>query len=162
ARAHPLAPRPGMDPEIDLLRLQGQTLAPPAAVSIGRNMIITPKDVFGRFFAELTRQEIPYVVLHSYEKYPTEVSSDVDYAVSDEDLTRALRIHWTVADQCDWVIAQTFQHEMCGYYTVLIDPDRPEHFLTLDVCSHSARNGCLFLRDRLLLTNRRQYKDFYI
>ena len=77
-------------------------------------MSVTPAQVFERYFAELERQGVAAVVLHSYAELPDCIASDIDYAVSNADLGRARSVLREVASSAGWVVAQTLQHESDG------------------------------------------------
>ncbi len=118
--------------------------------------------VFGDFFGELQRHGIAYVILHGYERFPEEIDSDIDYAVGHADLPRIRPLLGAVARRHGWVLAQTLEHQLYSTYCVVIDPDQTVNHLKLDVCSHYIHNGCLLLRDSVLLEGRRQYRKFSV
>ena len=56
-----------------------------------------------RFFAELERRQIAYVVLHSYEQLRWQAgASDIDYAVANADFRKIPGILAMVARQTGW------------------------------------------------------------
>src|SRR5271169_2388284 len=73
--------------------------------------IVTPGEVFERFFSELERRHIAYAILHSYEDFPDRFPSDVDYAVLDTDLPKVWAIQADVAERCGWTLALTIRHQ---------------------------------------------------
>ena len=117
---------------------------------------------FHRFFAELEQRGVPCVVLHSYRNFPEQIDSDVDYAVRDADVTRVQAILSETAAKTGWLLVQTLQYDIGCYYSVVVNPRRPGTFLKLDRCSHYTRNGCLFIRDDVLLADRKQFNGFFI
>jgi thymidylate kinase len=125
-------------------------------------MTTSRAEVLLHYLAELDKRGIPYVVLHSYRDYPDIIPSDVDIAVRTVDVPKARRLVWDVARTFGWAVGQVLQHEFCAFYYVMIDPERPESFLQVDICSHFVNNNSLFLRDEVLLENRQTYKGFYI
>jgi len=125
-------------------------------------MSCSPQELFNRWFAELERENIPYVILHSYQEYPEQVASDVDYAVAQDQLHRIPQLEQVVAAQCGWVVAQRLEHEVGVCWSVLVNREHPEQFLMLDGASHYVRNNCFFLRDTDLLQDRRRYKNFFV
>jgi thymidylate kinase len=125
-------------------------------------MTATPGEVFERYFSELDRHHLPYVVLHSYEDFPERFPSDVDHAVLDADLPKVWAIQADVAERCEWTLALTIRNQSHAFHTVLINPVNPVEYLQLDVCSHYLSHGCLLVRDRDLLDGRRTYKGFHI
>jgi thymidylate kinase len=114
------------------------------------------------YLAELDKRSIPYVVLHSYLDYPDTIPSDVDIAVRATDVPKARRLVWDVAHTCGWVVGQVLQHGFCAFCCVMIDPERPESSLEVDICSHFVSNSSLFVQDVVLLENRGKYRGFYV
>jgi thymidylate kinase len=125
-------------------------------------MSCTSEQLFTEYFAELEIRGIPSVILHSYGDFPGKVASDVDYTVAEADLPRIRGVLQEVAGRHGWVIAQTLQHQVCAFYSVVIDPMNPAHHLKLDVCSHYVKDGCLLLSDEELLRGRRPLRGFSI
>jgi hypothetical protein len=123
---------------------------------------MTSAEVLIRYFAELERLSIPYVVLHSYETLPDRVESDVDLCVAEARLADALACRDRVASEAGWLVTQTFQHEIPAFYNVLADPQNPDQYLKLDVCSHYFVRGRLFLRDTDLLHRPQRFRSFYV
>jgi len=116
-----------------------------------------------RFFAELERRRIAYVVLHSYEKLHWQVGpSDIDYAVAATDLSKIRGVLAGVARETGLVIAQSFSHQAFGRYAVLVNPENPTDYLKLDGRSHYAPTLWLFVRDEMLLAGRRQYAGKFV
>jgi len=116
-----------------------------------------------RFFAELERRRIAYVVLHSYEKLHWQVGpSDIDYAVAATDLSKIRGVLAWVARETGLVIAQFFPHQAFGWYAVLVDPENPTDYLKLDGCSHYAPTLWVFVSDEVLLAGRRQYAGKFV
>ena len=125
-------------------------------------MSLTPEELFRTYFAELERRGVPYVILHSWGSFPNQIASDVDYAVRPGDLARVYPILREVAEKAGWRIVQTLRYEMDAYYSVLVDEERPEHFIKLDRTTHFTDNGCLFVPVDAMLDGRRQHKGFYV
>jgi len=123
---------------------------------------MTPGEVLTRYFGELERRGIPYVVLHSYEALPERIESDVDACVADGRLADALACQDHVAAAAGWVVTQTLQHEVRAFYNVLANPQRPEQCLRLDLCSHYAGYGRLLLRDTDLLHRPQRFGSFHV
>jgi thymidylate kinase len=122
----------------------------------------TPADLFSRWFAALESEHIPYVILHSYERFPDQVVSDVDYAVEHNCLPLLPALEQKVAADSGWVVAQRLEHEAGATWTILVNREDPTQYLMLDCTSHYVRNNCFFLRDADLLTERRRFKSFYV
>jgi len=116
-----------------------------------------------RFFAELERRQIAYVVLHSYEQLRWQAgASDIDYAVANADFRKIPGILAMVARRTGWVVTQSFSHHVFGQYAVLVDPGSPTDYLKLDACSHYAPSPWLFVRDEILLAGRRPYETLFV
>lgn len=125
-------------------------------------MACTPSEFFELYFRELERHGIASVVLHSYENYPQRVTSDIDYAVAEDDLHKIAPLLARLAREHGWALVQTLQHQVFAIYHVVIDPGNPSHHLKLDVCSHYVKDHCFLLRDVVLLSGRRMERDFYV
>lgn len=119
-------------------------------------------ELFTRWFAVLEREQIPYVILHSYQDFPERVATDVDYAVAPEALSQLPALEEQVAAECGWLILQRLPHEIYAYSTILVNPERPDEHLMLDVTTHYARNGSRLLDATQLLADRRRFKNFWI
>lgn len=117
---------------------------------------------FIRFFATLEERGIPYVVLHSYEKLPGNVDSDVDYCVPSGKLNDASAVLRAVAADLGWLVVQKLQHEAEAFYLVAIDPANPAEFVKLDGCSHFLKGGHPLLSDSVLMQNRRKVNGFWV
>ena len=124
-------------------------------------MPITPGDLLQRFFDELEREALPYVMLHSYERLP-EIASDVDYAVLTRDLPRLAGIQRRLAEAQGWRLAHAIVPHVHALYTVLMDPQDPRSFLQLDACGHYVESGARLIEDVALLQNRRRHGKVFI
>jgi thymidylate kinase len=122
----------------------------------------SPQELLSRWFAELEREHIPYVILHSYQEFPERVTSDVDYAVAADRLALIPALEQKLATESGWVVAQRLEHEAGATWAVLVNRENPREFLMLDGTSHYVRNHCFFLRDTDLLAGRRRYKTFFV
>jgi len=130
----------------------------------GRNAVKTSTgEIFEALFRRLEQRGIPYVILHGYDDFPERFGSDVDYAVHDADLPKIAPLLAGLARERGWVVAQTWQHELFAFYSVVIDPEAAENHLALDACSHFTKRRCLLLRDTVLLEGRRRHeRGFFI
>jgi thymidylate kinase len=106
------------------------------------------------FFRELTQQNIPYVVLHSYEDFPAQVSSDVDYAVLTRDLPRLSEVQRRLAREHGWVLAHAVEAHIYAHYCVFVDLEQVGKTVLLDACGHYVEAGCFLLADEMLLEGR--------
>ncbi|MFO1515219.1 MAG: hypothetical protein U1F83_20355, partial [Verrucomicrobiota bacterium] len=119
-------------------------------------------ELFTRWFTGLERENIPYVILHSYQDFPERVTTDVDYAVAPEALQRLPALEDQVAAECGWLVVQRLPHEIYAYSTILVNPEHPGEHLMLDVTTHYARNGSRLVPATELLAQRRRFKNFWI
>src|SRR6266851_224996 len=124
-------------------------------------MQFSSSDFLWLFFSELERMDIPYVILHSYDRFPEHVPSDVDFAVLARDLSKLASIQSGLAERHGWRLAHGFESHIYAYYSVLIDAKEPRSFLQIDACSHYVEGNCFFLKDTVLLNDRRRLRDFY-
>lgn len=114
-----------------------------------------------QFFAELEGQGIGYAILDRYHDLPGPPESDIDYAVADSDLRRIAKLLFRFARERGWIVAQTLQHEVFSFYSVVVDHDDPANSLALDVRSHVTNGPRLLLRDSVLLAGRSRNQDGY-
>ena len=117
---------------------------------------------FRLFFGELERLDIPYVLLHSYERFPEFIGSDVDFAVRTSDLHKLPGIQLVLAESQGWKLAHMVAARLYAIYSVVIDPEEPQDFLQLDACGHYVERNCLFFEDTVLLGSRRRFGEFYV
>src|SRR5262245_11317468 len=88
------------------------------------------------FFSEPHRLATPYVLLHSDEKFPNCVPSDIDFAVRTSDLNKLPGIQSALVEDHGWKLAHTIEARPYAIYSVVIDPEEPQDFLQLDACGH--------------------------
>ncbi len=119
-------------------------------------------DFFEKFFAALDIHGIEYVVLHSYDKLPDKVTSDVDYAVRHADIPAVHRVVREVAGAQGWLVVQTLQHEVCSFYTVAVNPSDLRQSVKLDLCSDYMQRGACILKAATLLEGRRRAGGFSV
>jgi hypothetical protein len=125
-------------------------------------MRLSPADFCRLYFRELDAANIPYVILHSYETFPDQIASDVDYAVSTSDLPRLAGVAMAAAERQGWRLAHAIEPHIYSLYMVVVDPENPHSFLQLDACGHYVESGCFFFSDAELLADRVPFKDFFI
>ncbi len=121
-------------------------------------------DFFSSYFHALSEEHIEYVILHSYDKYPQEIHSDVDYCVKDENLKKTIAHLFDFCRKNGWRMIQVLQHEVTAFFCVCVCCDNPEDYIQLDVCSHYIRRGKLMIKDQVLLTGRHQFPggEFFV
>lgn len=125
-------------------------------------MITTAADFADHYFRKLEELDIPYVIIHSYETIPQDVSGDIDYAVLDPDLPRLTAIQEDLGRKHNWRVVQSFRHGVFAYYNVMISLDDPTQILKLDACSSYARARRLLVRNNVLLDGRRRHASYWI
>jgi len=113
---------------------------------------------FGDFFRELGRRDIPFVILHGYEQLPEQMSSDIDFAVRNEDLRGLLPLQRELAQRQGWVLTTFAQGKLYSHYAVFFDATEPSRCIQFDACGHYIERGCFILRDDQLLEGRRPYR----
>ena len=125
-------------------------------------MTCDSREFFKLYFHELEQRSIPFVILHSYNELPENISSDIDYAVPDAHLRKLGAIQIDVAHKHGWALVQTLQHGVFAYYAVLVNLENPAETLKLDACSSYARIRRLLVSESILLGDRVPYRGFYI
>jgi lipopolysaccharide/colanic/teichoic acid biosynthesis glycosyltransferase len=120
----------------------------------GVRMSAARREFCEQFFAELERQDIAYAILDRYRELPRPDGSDIDYAVADSDLRKIGPLLSRFARRRGWIVAQSVQHEIFSFYTVVVDPGDPDNSLALDVRSHLTSGHRMLVRDSALLEGR--------
>lgn len=121
-------------------------------------------EFFNSYFELLCKRGIQSVVLHTYDEYPENIHSDVDYCVSDSNLSKIIPLVCEHCKASGWRLIQIMQHEAKAYFCVCVSKDSPEMCVELDVCSDYMREGKTLLSADSLLSNARKMKgkSFYI
>lgn len=117
--------------------------------------------LFDRFAFESVR----YCVLHSYESLPVYAPSDVDMAVASNDLKKVERIVFDVCKSLGFKVIQKLYYDIprCYYYVVFFrDVNGSPGFVQLDLLNDDYGLGRYILKTKVLIENRRPYKNFYI
>jgi thymidylate kinase len=117
--------------------------------------------LFESFFRELTRREIPFALLHSYERMPEEIPSDIDFAVRCEDLPKLPAIQREIAAQHGWLLASVVESKIFSLTSVLFHASAPADFIQLDACGHYVEGNYFVLRDSELLEKRVPHRSFF-
>ncbi|HWX18510.1 MAG TPA: hypothetical protein VN578_01265 [Candidatus Binatia bacterium] len=125
-------------------------------------MRLSPAEFCRLYFRELEAANIPYVILHSYDTFPHQIASDVDYAVRTSDLSKLAGVAKAAAERHGWRLAHTIEPHIYSLYMVAVDAENPHCFLQLDACGHYVESRCFFFSDAELLTDRTLFKDFFI
>ena len=125
-------------------------------------MPLSRSDFCRLYFSELDRQGIPYVILHSYETFPDQIGSDVDYAVPTRDLSRLVSLQRGLAERQGWCLAHVVEAHIYAVCSVVVNLEDPSIFLQLDACGHYVEGGCFVLRDAALLENRRPWRGYFV
>jgi thymidylate kinase len=122
----------------------------------------TASEFFTTYFQALEEGRVPYVVLHGYERYPSHIGSDVDYAVRNTDLPKAARILRETCAAHDWAIAQVIHHTVYGNSFIAFDRHSITQAIQLDICSHFGRGFALFIKDEALLEKSYTVSGFHV
>lgn len=120
---------------------------------------LTKSDFFDAYFQSLEQRDIQYVILHSYNAYPSRIQSDIDFCVSDTSLMDVVTSLPAFCRKNGWRLIQVIQHEVKAFFCVCVSHTNPAEFLQLDVCSHYMRQGKLLLEDCKILDGARMFKD---
>jgi len=121
-----------------------------------------PAELFRLYFRELDARGIPFVILHSYESFPQQIATDVDYAVRTSDLTKLAGLAKHLAESHGWRLAHVIEPHVYALYMVLVDTGNPRSFLQLDACGHYVESGCFLFSDDDLLKDRVRFGDFFV
>ncbi len=121
-----------------------------------------PAEFFRLYFRELDARDIPFVILHSYESYPQQIATDVDYAVRTSDLTKLAGLAKDLAESHGWRLAHVIEPHVYARCMVVVDPENPHCFLQLDACGHYVEGGCFLFSDHDLLKDRIRFGDFFV
>jgi len=112
-------------------------------------------------FNILNRAEVPYCVLHGYEGYPYDVTSDVDCIVSAAfPCTLAARLFCgSAAIDCGIALVKLKDQSLV---LARCEPGSPPTFLTFDLHTECAFRGIAYYSDAELLSGRRRHGGFWI
>lgn len=135
-------------------RWSGAEARAPGRLEGGAHVSVGRREFSEQFFAELERRDIAYAILHRQQELPGPPRSDIDFAVADSDLRRVAPILLRFAKERGWIVAQTVQHEVFAFYSVVVDPGDAGNSLALDVRSHLTRGARALLPDSVLLQGR--------
>jgi len=121
-------------------------------------------DFFNAFWNELERHKISYAVLHSWQNYPEQISSDVDYAVRDTKIREIVPLLSKFSRAHGWRLVQVIEHEPKAFYCVCIQKGGDFEQLDLDVTANYARLGHRLIPNKYLLEGHRKIsgKEFYV
>lgn len=111
---------------------------------------------FNSYFELLESRNIDHVILHTYDAYPEEIHSDVDYCVNDEDLERIPALIHEHCSNSGWRLVQILQHEVKAFFCICVSLSDPTEYIELDVCSDYMREGKVLLRAEQILSSRRK------
>lgn len=125
---------------------------------------LSKSEFFNSYFIWLESQEIESVILHTYENYPAQIHSDIDYCVSQKNLDRIVPLVHEHCKASGWLLVQVMQHEVKAFFCICVSRDNPNCFVQLDACSDYMREGKVLIKSNSLLKNRRKLpnKHFYV
>jgi thymidylate kinase len=108
----------------------------------------------------LTRAQVRYCVLHSWQSLPVYLSSDWDIVVDPEDLRALERI---LQHHSDWQLVQLLQHEVsCFYFVLAMREGKQFRFIPVDAATDYRRDGRIFFTADELLAGRRWWNGFWV
>lgn len=116
-------------------------------------------EIFNHIFETFSKENIQYVILHSYQKLPDQFDSDIDTAIVVNKIGDAIALLNRVLKGTDWKVIQYWRHENYAADCVI---SNNHEFLQVDFCTHYERNGRVVLPIKELVANRKKYKNFYI
>ncbi len=116
-------------------------------------------EIFNYIMEKYEIENIPYVILHSYQKLPQQFDSDIDIAIDAKDIMSAVRQLDSFIMPMGWRIIQFWRHE--NYACDCVISNNIE-FLQVDFCIHYERNGRVVLSVDELIANRKKYLNFYV
>lgn len=121
-------------------------------------------EFFNSYFSHLEQSAIKSVILHTYDEYPKEIHSDIDYCVEESALKKLIPLLHKFCVDNGWRLVQIMQHEVKALFCTCVSIANPEEYLQLDVCSDYMREGKFMISSEDLLNERRVYegKSFYI
>lgn len=117
------------------------------------------KDVFNYIFDSFEKNNINYVILHSYQKLPEQFESDIDTAIDVDKIEDAIMLFDKALQNSGWKVIQYWRHENYAADCVI---SNDEEFLQVDFCTHYERNGRVVMPIKELVDGRKKYKNFYI
>jgi len=114
-------------------------------------------------FEKLKRDNVKYCVLHSYETLPDFSESDIDICIERRFFSKIPFILSELENATGWTVVQKIQHEYnCEYYVLYKLIDNKIEFLQLDFCTDYVRDKRICIENEKLLSDIREYKNFYI
>lgn len=101
-----------------------------------------------------------YAILHSWQGLPDYLPSDLDIAVSPEELPK---LEKALLETTGARLVQLLQHEStCCYFVLGIPNGKKIEFLAIDAATDYRRNGRVWFSAEELLKNRKKWKDFWV
>lgn len=116
-------------------------------------------EIFNYLMEKYDIENIPYVILHSYQKLPKQFDSDIDIAIDAKDIMSAVHQLDSFILPTGWRIIQYWRHENYACDCVI---SNDKEFLQVDFCIHYERNGRVVLPVDELIADRKKYLNFYV
>jgi thymidylate kinase len=144
-----------------MLRMRSLDQRASAALADGAHHSSAPGRILLGVFEALDRTGIPYCVLHGYESYPRQVTSDVDCMVSanlrPDQLAVLFHENRTTRIGADLVYCR-------GYYFVFAgrNADRSPCFILLDLSVDYEIGGLKFYSGREVIESRHRHDQFWV
>lgn len=117
------------------------------------------KEIFNFLMDKFEKQNIDYVILHSYQCLPERFDSDIDIAINVQKITDAIKLLDELLKPTEWRVVQYWRHE---YYAADCVISNDKEYLQVDFCIHYERNGRVVLPVQELINKRQKYNNFYI
>jgi thymidylate kinase len=115
------------------------------------------------FFQELERSDIPYSIVGNYLRIHEEVTSDIDFIVSQSDIKKVALVLWRFAGTAAFKMVQALQHEVEAFYFVLVRVEANGIiYFHPDVCTDYIRHQRIWFSADEILASRRLWNGFFV
>lgn len=117
------------------------------------------KQIYNHIFDEFNIRKIEYVILHSYEKLPEVINSDIDIAINMDKIESSITLLNNILEETDWQIIQFWRHENFAVDCII---SNDIEVIQIDFCTDYERNGRVLIPKEELINERVKYKDIYV
>ncbi|YCM42401.1 hypothetical protein V2O64_13910 [Verrucomicrobiaceae bacterium 227] len=118
--------------------------------------MIKREEFFNRYWASLENEGWEALILHSWQNLPTQIDSDVDYAVAGCSPGELLRFLECFAREHGWKLVQVIEHEPSAYFCVCMQDGGDFEQIALDVTWDYRRLGHLLVDSGTLQKDARE------
>jgi thymidylate kinase len=119
-------------------------------------------DFLSTLFGALDHHQVRYCVLHSWEKLPQKLSSDLDLAVHPGDVWK-LSIVFRLLQERNYIAIQVLNYAVGAHYFVFCWFDGPElSSVAIDVIFEHRRGGLILASGEMLVAGRHRHGAFWI